>query len=63
MPLGAHRDAVADADRVEPHPDQTGRLHALLHLRGARSSRCMLQVLPSYHMLRDADLRTIHVLF
>ena len=35
-PLGAHRDAVADADRIEPHPDHAGRHHALADLRRQR---------------------------
>ena len=32
-PVGAHRDAVAHADRVEPHPDAPRLGHALLHVR------------------------------
>ncbi len=32
--VGAHRDAVGDADRVEPHADQPGFRHAFLHLGG-----------------------------
>ena len=30
--VGAHRDAVGDADRVEPHADEAGFRHALLDL-------------------------------
>lgn len=30
-PPRAHRDGVADADRVEPEPDHAGLPHALLH--------------------------------
>ena len=31
--IGAHRDAVADADGVEPHAHHPGRRHALTHSR------------------------------
>ena len=40
--VGAHRDAVGDADRVEPHADEPGRHDALLHLarRGPAGACC-----------------------
>ena len=40
--VGAHRQAVADADGVEAQADQPGRLHALLDLRrpGGRGACC-----------------------
>ena len=58
--VGAHRDAVADADRVEPHADQAGGGDALLDLLGQ---------LEKVHVARvafepdagDADLRLVHV--
>ena len=49
--LGAHRDAVGHADGVEAHADQAGRDRRLPSPAAARSFRCMLQVLPSYHTL------------
>ena len=48
--VGPHRDAVADADGVEPHADQAGRGDAFLDL-GGQVLRCMLQGLPSYQTL------------
>ena len=51
MPVGAHRDAVADADGVEAHADHAGGDDAFLDLCRPASFRCMLQVLPSYQTL------------
>ena len=61
--LGAHRDAVADADGVEPHADQAGGLRRPSLTFAARSLRCMLQVLPSYHTLAMPTCGFVHVGF
>ncbi len=60
--LGAHRDAVADADGVEPHADQAGRLHAFLHLVGevVQVHVAGVALVPD---AGDADLGLVHVLF
>ncbi len=49
-PFGAHRHAVANADRAESHPDQPRRDHALF-TRVASLSRCILHGFPSYQLL------------
>ena len=60
--VGAHRDAVGDADRVEPHADEPGRLHALLHFGREVQQVHVARVALEPHA-GDADLRLLHVVF
>ena len=56
----AHRDAVAHADRVEPHPDQAGVGDAFLDLLGQRQQVHVAGVAFEPDA-GDADLRLVHI--
>ena len=58
--VGAHRDAVADADGVEPHPDHPGRDDAFLHLVGEPEQVHVAGIALVPHA-RDAHLGLVHV--
>ena len=57
---GAHRDAVGDADGVEPHADQPGRLDPFLHL-GSQVAEVHVAGVALVPHAGDADLRLVHV--
>ena len=59
--LGAHRDAVADADGVEPHPDHSGIGDAFLHLSG-QIQQVHVAAVSLVPNAGDANLRLVHVL-
>ncbi len=58
--LGAHRDAVADADRVESHTDQVGGDHPLLD-PGGQLVQVHVARVPLVPHTGDADLGFLHV--
>ena len=61
-PFGSHRDAVAHADRIEPHPDHPRRLHSLFHFQRQIVEVHVAGVALVPHA-GDADLRLVHILF
>ena len=61
-PLRAHRDAIADADRIEAEADEAGRLRALLHLLSQAEKVHIAGVALKPHA-GDPDLRLIHIFF
>ena len=60
--VGAHRDAIADADRIEPHANQPGGLHPFLDLGGQIQQVHVAGVSLVPHA-GDADLGFVHVGF
>ena len=58
--VGAHRDAVAHSDRIEPHPHHAGRQHALTNLGGQLVEVHVAGVALVPHA-RNADLRLVEI--
>ena len=58
--VGAHRQAVADADGVEAEPDETGGLHAFLDVCGQPIEVHVAGVALVPHAA-DADLRLLQI--
>src|SRR5262249_7373412 len=58
--IGAHRDAVADSDRVESHADHSGGLHAFFHFLGKMKQMHVAGVAFEPHA-GDSNLRLLKI--